>query len=70
MHQLSTPAVRPVRLPTRTVPRDQFDRTAAQRDMYQRFYFDDRAALAAERQESHRLRMLVVSLGGDPGRRP
>jgi len=69
MHQPSLPQA-PARLPTRTVPRDEFDRVVGQRDMYQRFYFDDRAALAAERQETHRLRMLVVSLGGDPGGRP
>ena len=68
MHQHQLQA--PVCLPTRTVPRERLERVAGQRNLYLRRWIEDRSALAAERQESRRLRELVVSLGGDPGERP
>ena len=73
MHQQSTPAVRPVRLPSPTVPRDDYESACAARDIAQGLYARQTLALhqrsvayLAALDDNHRLRRLLAARGIDP----
>lgn len=73
MHQLSTPAVRPVRLPSPTVPRADYESACAARNVAQGLYARQTLALHQRSvaylsavDDNHRLRRLLAAHGIDP----